>query len=1739
MFRIQKSRRRPPKDSSSDFQQNERTVENTSSFQGYQDRPHKDINMVVADANTDESNPSYDVSQHQSLIFIEDGSDTQLEEEDRRRREINMFAAFANPEYEDRTRNNGYDSPISDADEAGNLREKSMSVSYSNSDSKKSPGNLNASDTNGSLDLQQTSQYSLPKESSGTFVMSQYHKSSANDSSDTSNKHLSAALASLTSERNSQEIQISSDSSGSTTVQPLQISRRKPKITDPYIECVLIQRPLFFGNRIPHNAIEALIKESSTGFSKSKSYKCIRSAIEAFGHVPLESDQDLKKMDKSSYITFYEPVWGNEARLRREDRINAAYDAAKIRDQVVIIDNDVPHSVSTPQSDCINTSNANDNELGATSQQHNTFGTSAATDESKTSRDLPSDLSENIFLKYARGVSDGEALINVEGTLVAVPKSNIFHSDQNGSFEGNEMKKHVGINENLSKALESLSAASISLSAGEAGEAVSEALRGVTTISNEGRLMSNYEISQGRVPLYGCDDPSLPSLADLGKFETKEEQLLYNKKFESQDIISNSTIPNIFGSLICPSAASGPEDTQNWTSRGVNEHSNEYVRDDCVVAHNIPTASSHRYSRSSDSCNTASHIPSPLPPPPTKNLMMKNNQTHNIDENQSFDRSKQTRIGWWNSQLNKQKVHKRGKNKRSRSFGSDHSSFVSSRVSKRPDDYSSVICPQPLEELNRSLSEMHPASESVKVLPLISDRSPCLRYIQIDTQVVGFPSIGEIEPFFCSLCLWHVEPKCNQDLGIIGPDIVRCGRITQSLHFDVVNGSAVEELFKASLYSPPSYSGSFSNDGGTTRCGIFPISSAFQTSQTHAVLIVHKVFGDESELDLYLGNDRSIESYEHCVRSQMNIFNESNRPGRLITPFAFGVVPLVQIIGQSNPISISSRACQIPLFRFLAGGGSDQIVDHIIALTQPSASTKHAELTNGGKAMLIIRDFGYMGPHASLSTKSKLARDRLVDFTGETQVRLKDPIDQVAMKVDDDIGKIQVMNGWHEDFVVEPTLNGGRKNKGASNNFQSIDYCQELASVPLAPIQFQDPRQGNGEVELYTSFHNELMLLPHRLYHCSHSNITMKVEIVRIKKIESDQGYIVSSLKPCIHNSRRGPFLIDAAYTTVAHRKTNPSFMDDIKVKLPLEPLMDDINGQTVALFSVYHVSMNKNNLINMTGDDPDDQLALFHIGCGFLPLSLDMDSSSLIPNGIYSIDIKYKEMHSAVTSGNEVVRILQSNDVDFTGYDSVPSVAHSGDGHSDTTSPIKIGRTPHDDEVSENDSPSSFFQNFDVTGCVIDDMMAKSGFFRKYKTNEQKKVLFPVLEVRLVSLSSYHPQNNILSKFFRESPSVPILVNDVGKSHFLSELERDRLQELHRFVLEPRFEIDDQEVRLQNLLIDLSRSHLCPHVELTKHFFRTVQQLWRILIIGRGFPSLRFANPAMCTPLRLHSFSTILYVISSVSSFLSRAGPFDGIGLSEWDSTTISKIVTMLFDENTILLDEYEPIEDCRSLFKNDDSPRKESQSSENKEEISFESQANGNTRAHASASDPSSSSLSTKDDIALKNPTEKPFSIRARSFSAPHVKQSKVDTKMEFQIALNASISPPNHSSPLNNVPFGPAASRRKWLGGSVSSLATIEENSDDIEATSDGKHHSAPTNIVNLPLSESITDSVDSEIVIHGKSNAPQVKQMRVPQTTDADFDDSNSVESLQSSVKTIPNMDEIEAGCDTFLKMFEVG
>lgn len=353
-----------------------------------------------------------------------------------------------------------------------------------------------------------------------------------------------------------------------------------------------------------------------------------------------------------------------------------------------------------------------------------------------------------------------------------------------------------------------------------------------------------------------------------------------------------------------------------------------------------------------------------------------------------------------------------------------------------------------------------------------------------------------------------------------------------------------------------------------------------------------------------------------------------------------------------------------------------------------------APLTNSGTAMLVMRNFGYLGLHQAVFSKSSLrARDRLVDFSGELQVRREvkhgdaDEDDGSPHIVDD---RTYVVAPWHKEFVSEPTVNGGR-NSAASKTLEASSgskpehndsrteelgsssvpssgdkaksrfYAKEMAPVPLSPLKQLPPsgksvgngrgrsgrsgRLANRELDIEPTFHatfcNELLCQPRLLHRSPKGNIAIKVELREIEWSPLHQSYMARTPKfgPSMHNPRRGPFLVQDAFTACSFQAVNAHFLDEFKIKLPLllesKIVGGGLNSGPLALFfTAYKVGIKPKRGWGVTprkgqsgqhhGDGSERKSCrLKMLSCGFLPITTS-DTSCLIDNGLHDVKMMY-----------------------------------------------------------------------------------------------------------------------------------------------------------------------------------------------------------------------------------------------------------------------------------------------------------------------------------------------------------------------------------------------------------------------------------------------------------------------------------------------------------------------------------
>lgn len=377
------------------------------------------------------------------------------------------------------------------------------------------------------------------------------------------------------------------------------------------------------------------------------------------------------------------------------------------------------------------------------------------------------------------------------------------------------------------------------------------------------------------------------------------------------------------------------------------------------------------------------------------------------------------------------------------------------------------------------------------------------------------------------------------------------------------------------------------------------------------------------------------------------------------------------------------------LTRYLSYESCDSTVEFIpySADHRNSGISGPAPVTNSGTAMLVMRNFGYLGLHQAVFSKSSLrARDRLVDFSGELQVRREesrcdDKNDNSPRLVD---GRDYLVPPWRNEYVSEPAVNGGRncvsdgysgsnmqdahksKSEHDVSNATSRDksssrfYAKEMAPVPLKLMQSNGKaslaagrsRMGRSRAALreldieptfHTTFCNELLCQPRLLHKSPKGYIAIKVELREIEWSDIQQTYIAHTPRfgPSLHNPRRGPFLVQDAFTACTFQANNAHFMDEFKIRLPLildsQSVGGGVNSGPLALFfTVYRVDLKSKRSWNVstprkvqTGLDSIDaeserkKSRLRTLACGFLPITTS-DTSCLIDNGLHDVRLMY-----------------------------------------------------------------------------------------------------------------------------------------------------------------------------------------------------------------------------------------------------------------------------------------------------------------------------------------------------------------------------------------------------------------------------------------------------------------------------------------------------------------------------------
>lgn len=106
------------------------------------------------------------------------------------------------------------------------------------------------------------------------------------------------------------------------------------------------------------------------------------------------------------------------------------------------------------------------------------------------------------------------------------------------------------------------------------------------------------------------------------------------------------------------------------------------------------------------------------------------------------------------------------------------------------------------------------------------------------------------------------------------------------------------------------------------------------------------------------------------------------------------------------------------------------------------------------------------------------------------------------------------------------------------------------------------------------------------------------------------------------------------------------------------------------------------------------------------------------------------------------------------------------------------------------------------------------------------------------------------------------------------------------------------REEQLLASVIAIADTRQCPIPRPTSHLMRVISLLWRSLICGDGEPDIVWSNPCSTTPLRVHTFATILHLVGAASLFLAKNGFTQVDGTNKYSFVYLGRVLALLFDE-------------------------------------------------------------------------------------------------------------------------------------------------------------------------------------------------------------------------------------------------
>lgn len=423
--------------------------------------------------------------------------------------------------------------------------------------------------------------------------------------------------------------------------------------------------------------------------------------------------------------------------------------------------------------------------------------------------------------------------------------------------------------------------------------------------------------------------------------------------------------------------------------------------------------------------------------------------------------------------------------------------------------------------------------------------------------------------------------------------------------------------------------------------------------------------------------------------------------------------------------------------------------------------------------------------------------------------------------------------------------------------------------------------------------------------------------------------------------------------------------------------------------------------------------------------------------------------------------------------------------------------------------------------------------------------------KVRIVVHSSVHSQNATLSDFLQSETDQPALINPDDKL-VMSVLKSSRDEISKRCsgdLVDAARSTQPDEEKMISSVMGIAKGQMCPTSDVSKHFLRVMMKLWKTLVCGTGEVDLLWSNPAATIPLRVHAFASLLQVLGSVALYMSKNGVTQLDGISKWDVVSLSRVVSLLFDEDKLLGFNKEITNEADLVFipevRSNSNPSRTVQKKEEKPKRkrhvrnTFEL---GNQAAQSfDVSDPSSGFADLVRGLSGENDDFKQRSKTLAVFPKQKEPQSsttsspilidtsptmdtnsdvmiekpsgaredvKIDSVSDFRSNLEAALQneeESNFDSPLTSSQtsslrqkFGGLSmtGKKRWMTAPAPALATISENDegDEIDGSLTNDLPLMQQANAIIPEDEEPKGDQYSELFLQAKKSS--VKQMRVP-------------------------------------------